>query len=224
MSLASADFSTGTVVGTITGAGNLFLRGIEIRQVGTVFNGDNIHTGDRSQANMIFANGNRVQLASNTTFVPSRNNQAIQVSLVSGEIAFSASQSPVTVICGEYQIAAEPNSSAGVVIINADFAAVRVATGKVRLRNVKDKSVVVLSPGSERILSLKTSQQQGQHPVQLATTMPTRIPAGQQGKAGATGINWTLWGPVIAGGAAAAGIIAYEVTKCTQASPSAPCQ
>lgn len=220
ITLASADFSTGTVVGTITGAGNLLLRGIEVREVGTVFSGDNIHTGDGSRANLIFANGNRVQLAGNTTFVTSRNSQALQVSLISGEIAFNASRIPVTVICGEYQIAPEPNSSAGVLIVSADFAAIRVATGKVKVRNIKDKSVFVLSPGSERILSLRANQQ----PVQVASTMPIPIPAGQQGKATGTGINWTLWVPVIAGGAAAAGIIAYEVTKCKQVSPSAPCQ
>ncbi len=222
ITLASADLSTG-IVGTITGSGTLLLRGVGVRQVGTVFSGDNIQTGDKSQANLIFANGNRVQLASNTTFVTNRHIQIVQVSLISGEIAFSASKSPVTIVCGDYQIAPEPHSSGGVVIVNADFAALRVATGSVTVRNIRDKSVVVLSSGSEHILNLRTGQQPGPL-VQLASTMPTRIPAGQQGKVGATGVNWALWGPVIAGGAAGTVIIVYEVTKCKQASPSAPCQ
>jgi len=220
----SADFSTGTgVIGTITGSGNLLLRGITVREVGTVFAGDNIRTGDKSQANLIFANGNRVQLASNTSFVTSRKNQIVQVSLISGEIAFSTSKSPATIVCGDYQIAPEPNSSGGVAMVNADFAAVRVATGRVTLKNIKDKSVVVLSSGSEHILSLRTGQPKGA-PVQLASTMPTRIPAGQQGKVAGKGPNWVLWGTIIVGAPAAAAIIAYEVTKCERASPSAPCQ
>src|SRR6478672_10894504 len=93
--LASADFSTGTdIVGTVTGFGTLYLRGIEVRQAGTVFSGDTIQTGDQSQASLIFANGSRVQLASKTTFVTNRNNQVVQVSLIAGEIAFSASKNP----------------------------------------------------------------------------------------------------------------------------------
>jgi hypothetical protein len=224
ITLASADFSTGSgTVGTVTGSGTLLLRGIEVRQVGTIFSGDNIHTGDKSQANLIFANGNRVRLASNTTFATNRNNQGIvQVSLISGEMAFSASRSPVTIVCGDYQITPGPNSSGGVAIVNSDIAAVRVATGSVTLRHIKDRSVIVLSSGSEHILNITPGQQR--HPVQVASTMPTPIPAGQQGKASGTGVHWALWGPVIAGAAAGAGIIAYEVTKCTQASPSAPCQ
>jgi hypothetical protein len=224
ITLASADFSTGTgIVGTISGSGTLLLRSTEVRQVGTVFSGDNIHTGDKSYATLIFANGNRVQLASNTTFVTSRNDHIVHVLLSSGEIAFSTSKSPVTFAWGDYEVVPEPNSSGGVVIVNADFAAVRVATGNVTIRNIKDRSVAVLSPGTEHILSLRTSQRYVS-PVQLASNTPTRIPAGQAGKASGTGINWALWGPVIAGGAAGAAIIAYEATKCTQASPSAPCQ
>ncbi len=220
----SAEFSTANgVVGAITGSGTLLLRGIGVLQVGTVFSGDTIQTGDRSQANLIFANGNRVQLASNTNFVANRNNQVVQVSLISGEIAFTASKNPVRIVSGEYQITPEPNSSGGVAILNTDFAAVRVAAGSVTLKNTKDKSVVILSSGSERILRLRTGQQQGP-PVQLASTMPTQIPAGQQGKVGGSDVNWVLWGAIIAGGPAAAVIIAYEVTKCSQASPSAPCR
>jgi len=220
ITLVSADFSTGTaILGTITGSGTLLLRGTGVRQVGTVFNGDNIHTGDKSQANLIFANGTRVELASNTTFTAKQNNQFLQLSLISGEIAFSASKSPVTIVWGHYQIVSEPNSSGGVAIINAEFAAARAATGSVTLRNIKDKSVVVLPPGSEHILNL-TSHQQQRLPAQLASTMPTQIPAGR----GGGGINWTFWGPVIAGGVAGAIIIGYEVSMCTQASPSAPCR
>jgi FecR protein len=222
--VASADLSTGTgIVGTITGFGTLYLRGIAVRQVGTVFSGDNIQTGDQSRANLIFANGSRVQLAGKTRFVTTRNNQVVQVSLIAGEIAFTASTTPVTIVCGEYQIAPAPGSSGGVVMINADFAALRVANGRVTLRNPKDKSVVELSSGSERILNLRTGQQQAS-PVQLASTMPTPIPAGQQGQVGGKGINWALWETVIGGAAVAAVVIAYEVTKCTQASPSAPCK
>ena len=224
ITVASADFSTGTgIVGTVTGFGTLYLRGIAVRQAGTVFSGDIIQTGDQSQASLILAKGSRVQLASKTTFVTNRNNQIVQVSLIAGEIAFRASKSPVTIFCGEYQIAPEPDSSGGVAIVNADFAAVRVATGRVILRNIKDKSVVELSSGSEHILNLRTGQQQGL-PVQLASTMPTRIPAaGQQGKIGVTGVNWALWGAIIAGGAEAL-IIAYVVPECTKvATLSEPC-
>jgi hypothetical protein len=220
----SADFSTGTgILGTITGSGTLELRGTEVRQVGTVFSGDRVHTGDKSQANLFFANGNRIQLASNTTFVTNRNSQIVQVSLLSGEIAVKASKSPVTIVCGDYQIVPEPDSSVGVAILGADFAALRVATGSVTARNIRDKRVIVLASGSENILNLRTSQQQPT-PVQLASSMPTRIPAGQQGRAAGRDVNWALWGPVIAGGVAAAIIIPHELGKCTQASPSAPCQ
>jgi FecR protein len=224
MTVASADFSTGTgIVGTITGFGTLYLRGIEVRQAGTVFSGDTIQTGDQSQASLVFANGSRVQLASKTTFVTNRNNQIVQVSLIAGEIAFRASKSPVTIVCGEYQIAPEPNSSGGVAIVSAEFAAVRVATGKVTLRNIKDKSIVELHSGSEQILNLRTGQQQGP-PVQLASTMPTRIPApGQQGKVGSNRVNWALWGVIIAGGAEAL-ILAYVVPECTKVPTlSQPC-
>jgi hypothetical protein len=223
ITLTSADFSTGTgSLGSVTGSGTLLLRGIGVRQVGTVFSGDSIRTGDKSHASLVFADGNRVQLASNTTFVTNRNNQIVQVLLTSGEIAFKASKNPVTIVCGDYQIVPEPGSSAGVEILNADFAAVHVATGSVTIRNIKDKSVVHLSSGNENILNLRTGPQPG--PVQLASTMPTRIPAPQAGRAAGKEINWALWGPVIAGGTAGAIIIAHEATKCTQASPSAPCQ
>jgi ferric-dicitrate binding protein FerR (iron transport regulator) len=223
ITLSSADFSTGAgILGTITGSGAVLLRGIGVREVGTVFSGDNIHTGDKSQAHLIFANGNRVQLASNTTFVADRKNQVVQLLLISGEIAFSASKSPVTIVCGDYQIAPEPNSSGKVVIANADFAAVRVATGSVTLRIVKRKSTVVLSSGSVRILNLRTGQQQ-EPPVQLASTMPTRLPKPQLGRVGPD-VNTLLWGAVIVGGVAAAVLIPYELTKCTKASPSAPCK
>jgi hypothetical protein len=224
ITVASADFSTGTgIVGTVTGFGTLYLRGIEVRQAGTVFSGDIIQTGDQSQASLIFANGSRVQLASKTTFVTNRNNQVVQVSLIAGEIAFSASKSPVTIVCGEYQIAPEPNSSGGVAIVNTDFAAVRVATGRVTLRNIKDKSKVELYSGSEHLLNLRTGQQQGP-PVQVGSTMPTPIPApGQQGKAGKTAVNWALWGVIIAGGTEAI-ILAYVVPECTKvATLSQPC-
>jgi len=223
ITLTSADFSTATgSLGSVTGSGTLLLRGIGVRQVGTVFSGDSLRTGDKSHANLVFADGNRVQLASNTTFATNRNNQVVQVLLTSGEIAFKASKNPVTIVCGDYQIVPEPDSSAGVTILNADFAAVRVATGSVALKNIKDRSVIHVSSGNEHILKLRTGQQPA--PVQLASTMPTRIPAPQAGRAAGKEINWALWGPIIAGGTAGAIIIAHEATKCTQASPSAPCQ
>jgi len=223
VTVASADFSTGTgIVGTVTGFGTLYLRGVEVRQAGTVFSGDTIQTGDQSLASVIFANGSRVQLASKTMFVTNRNNQIVQLLLTAGEVAFNASKNPVAVVCGDYQIAPEPYSSGGVAILNADFAAVRVAAGRVTLRNIKDSSVIELTSGSERILNLRNAQHQP--PVQLASTMPTRIPAaGQQGKIGVSGVNWALWGVIIAGGAEAL-IIAYVVPQCTKvATLSEPC-
>src|SRR5215217_1318754 len=118
--LSAADFTNPSALGVVSGSGPVALRGVSVNQEGTLFSGDRLHTGDRAYAKVLLLNGNKLELSSNTDFVVSRNGQDVTVGLTAGNVAFTASKTPVAITIGNYQVLPKANSSGNVAFVGAE--------------------------------------------------------------------------------------------------------
>src|SRR5262249_9368533 len=67
MPVSAADFSTPkSVVGSVTAAGPVELRGIGISQEGTLFAGDTIRSRQKGYAKILLASGSKMELGEQT--------------------------------------------------------------------------------------------------------------------------------------------------------------
>ena len=223
--ISAADFSgRNAILGSLNATRPVQLRGIPVAS-GTLFPGDQISLDANSQADLVMTDGNKVQLFANTRSKVSRIDNTTQIIVTAGNIGFSASQKPLAVVVGAYEVLPQAGATGGVAFLGGDLVGIRIVRGSVWVRNVTTKARVQVTAGQVHLVNLKT--QQAVSPVQLASMAPPSLPQtprpGQTQPAGQTsqGINWALWGPIIGGIGAGAAIGIYEATK-SNPSPSKP--
>jgi hypothetical protein len=237
-SLSAAEVaSSDKIVGSVRARGVVQLRGMPVKNEGTVFQGDEVRSQDKSQADVMLADGNKIELFANTGSKISRSNNVTHIDMSAGNMGFFASSKPFVVSVGAYEVLPQAQARGGVAFLSDDLVGFRAMSGNLRVRNITTNTQVDVTAGKVYVVSLK--KQQEINPVQLASmappSLPTTLPQGQrppdpaQQPAGQTrppdtSINWKLWGPVLAGIGAGSTVAILEATKCdSSASPSKPC-
>lgn len=238
-SIPATDFSNPNAFGSVSGTGSILLRGVVLNQEGTVFPGDAVQLGRESYARLALANGNKVELFSNTGCVVNRNGPSIWVYFIAGNVGFATSNSPLEIKVGPYQVTPGTNTTGGVAFIGGDFLGIRVLSGNALVGNPKTGKNVRVVPGDVQILNLRTeemnvplSQLAFLNPASVAADTqvapgqrPSGEPTGRPTDTEAQGFNWILWGIIAAGTGAVltkvmtSGGTIYKPTQGT-ASPS----
>src|SRR4051812_13838276 len=90
--VSAADFSSRNVpLGSVSGVGEVQLRGFAVNHEGTLFAGDSVRSGAKSYAKVILGNGNKVELFSDTRCIIDSSNQQVRVNFTAGNMGFANS-------------------------------------------------------------------------------------------------------------------------------------
>ena len=219
--ISAADFASRNIaLGSVSGAGNIQLRGLLVNQEGTLFPGDDVHAGAKSYAKLILANGNKIELFSDTKCVVDRSSQDIRVTLKGGNLGFAASKNPLAVSIAGYEVLPEAGATGGVAFLGGDFAGIRVMTGSVVVRNTTNKKNVRVPAGDVQIINLKTAEMNVPL-AQLASAAPTSLPSAPPAPQGQAAGWWTpLHIALVIGAIGATTGITYAAVH--ESSPSKP--
>lgn len=175
--VSAEDLSRRDPIGSVTAAGRVQLRGVEISQEGTLFNGDTLQSGEKAYAKVIFVNRQKLEVGEKTDVTLSRDGEAVVIGMRSGSAAFTAvNGSPIQIKAEPYEIVIDHIGGGGLSFVGDDFIAVRAMNAQLMIRNTVTKQSFVLSAGQERLLGLKK-------PVmvrslgQIASSLPGPIPS-----------------------------------------------
>jgi hypothetical protein len=214
-------------LGSVSGTGTVEVRGVAVRQEGTLFPGDRVRTGSKSYAKVILVNGNKVELSSDTAFTVNRANQEIRLEVTSGGVAFTASQNPIAIVIGKYEIVPQAGSSGTVAFTGSNLAGVHMLKGSAILRDMTNKASVSVSQGSERLVSLPTVQA-GALMAKVASAGPVPLPQAAAGgaaaastTAGMSTLEWVALAGILGGVGASVGVLVTEnPTPASQSTPT----
>jgi hypothetical protein len=230
--LSAADFSSARpVIGSVSAAGAVDLRGVAISKEGTLFSGDSIRAHEKGYAMVLLGTGSKIELSEKTDVSINRDAQGVKIAMNTGTMEFTA-KSPLRIDVMPYEVTATDDASGDVSVISPTTAGVRAINGKVTVRNLKTSESFVLTKGQEQLLG-------GIHAAPVATVasnMPTPIPAPKPapkpapqtpaGKAsGGLAMDTGAWLAVIGAGAIA-GVAIWAIVEAknneNNASPSKP--
>src|SRR5262249_19342023 len=153
--VSAVDFSTPkSVVGSVTAAGPVELRGIGISQEGTLFAGDNIRSRQKGYAKILLATGSKMELGEQTDLSVNRDTDGIKIAMNAGTLGFTA-RTPLRIDVLPFELTATEDSAGKIAIMGSNAAGVHAINGKVTVRNMKTSESFVLLKGQEMLLSLK---------------------------------------------------------------------
>lgn len=137
------------LVGSVSVAGPVQLRGVRIAREGTVFSGDTIDTDTDAWASLALASGQKMELGSETAVRVTSVDGAVQVAMSSGSLAFSspASAAPLEIGVASYRIVAADGAAGDVAYSDAEIG-VRALGGSLRVES-DTGDAIVLDPGEE---------------------------------------------------------------------------
>jgi hypothetical protein len=171
--LSAAEVATANI-GSVSAVGSVQLRGVGVSE-GTLFSGDRVNVAPGSYAKVVLGSGPKVELGGSADVVVSKNNDAVNIQLKAGNIAFTGNgEKPVRVQVGAYEITASGQARGTVAFVGSEAFGVRVMDGTMSVRNTTTKQSFTVAKGTERLISLQGSNPAG---VQLASAMPSAIPA-----------------------------------------------
>jgi len=207
--VSAADFTTKkSLIGSISAVGPVELRGVNISQEGTLFEGDHIRAGHKAYAKVLLATGSKLELNEKTDVSLNRDAQGIKIAMNAGTVGFTA-RTPLRIHIPPFEVTASDNAAGHVAVMSSATAGVRAVSGKVMVRNLKTLESFLLTQGQERLLGLTDGAHAAPIAV-LASSVPGPIPAPvPQAPAGRTtgglAMDTGAWLAVI-GGAAVAGV------------------
>ena len=211
-------------LGYVSGVGPVSLRGIPIRQEGTVFGGDDLQVGAKGYAKVTLVGGYKLELDESTSVNIRQNRNNIVVQIRSGNVGFTAAKSSeLTLLAGPYEVSVDNASSGNLSVIGTGAMGVRTMKGKLTVRQTTTKSSYVVAQGQERIL---TFDGESREPLtQIASNVPTPIPAVPppipQRSPGSSGLSAVTWIAIAAGIGGAAATLAILTSSSTTSSSSA---
>jgi hypothetical protein len=210
MPVSAADFSNARpVIGSVTAVGSVYLRGVGISQGGTLFPGDSIRASEQGYAYVLLETGSKIELAENTDITVNRDSQGVKIAMTTGGIGFTA-HTGLRVDVMPFEVTASDDASGNVVFMSPATAGVRAINGKVTVRNLKTSESFDIMKGQERLLGLQNNGAHAPSLAEVASNVPTPIPAPRQTPAGKTtgglAMDSGAWLAVIAG--AALGVVA----------------
>src|SRR2546426_5695704 len=163
MPVSASDFSTKSVIGSVSGIGQVELRGVGISQEGTLFAGDRIRAGQKGYAKVLLGTGTKIELSEKTDVNVNRDAQGIKIAMNTGTLGFTTS-APLRIDVLPFEVTATDGAAGNVAIMSSNTAGVRAINGKVTVRNLKTSESFVLTKGQERLFGLKD----GKHVPSLA--------------------------------------------------------
>jgi len=172
--VSAAEFASPANIGSVSAVGSVQLRGVGISE-GTLFSGDRLTVAPGAYAKVVLGAGPKVEVGENSNVTVSKDNDAVNIQMTSGNIAFSNNgQKPVRVRIGNFEVTAVGQSRGTVAFVGSGAFDVRMLEGTVSVRNSTTKQSFTVAKGSERLISLGDSNQSG---ALLASTSPSAIPA-----------------------------------------------
>jgi len=172
--VSAAEFATPANIGSVSAVGSVQLRGVGISE-GTLFSGDRLNVAPGAYAKVVLGAGPKVEVGENSNVTVSKDNDAVNIQMTSGNIAFSNNgQKPVRVRIGGFEVTAVGQSRGTVAFVGSGAFDVRMLEGTVSVRNTTTKQSFTVAKGNERLISLGDSSQTG---ALLASTSPAAIPA-----------------------------------------------
>jgi hypothetical protein len=170
VTVAAADVSpSNRILGDITGAGNVRLRGISLADSGTIFSGDHIQTGHKAYASITLSSGTKAELGADTEFVVSQGSDAAtHFALRSGTLGFATSRNPLSISVEKYEATAKAGSHGTLRFYGTSAVGFSVTRGSLTVRDTKSKQSIVF-PSGTYLLDVK-----GTGPIaKLVSTLPT---------------------------------------------------
>jgi ferric-dicitrate binding protein FerR (iron transport regulator) len=194
----------GALVGSVSAAGPVELRGVRIQREGTLFSGDTLRTMADSYASVVLSGGGRIEMGRDTDVEVFADSAGVEIGMTSGNLVFSStgSETPLSIRVGTaYRITGTPGATGDVAFLEGNALGVRATSGALTVR----------APGSEPVVFDAGS----------AAKLPLG-PAGPAAPAPRRQLTENQWLGI--GIAAAAGVIGYVAWRLLrdEASTSTP--
>jgi hypothetical protein len=170
VTIVAADVSpSNRIMGSVSGVGDVQLRGTSLADSGTIFSGDHIQTGNKAYASVTLSSGTKAELGFDTEFVVSQGTDAaIHFGLMRGTLGFATSRNPLTISIDKYEATPIAGSNGTLRFHGTSTAGFSVTKGSLTVRDTKSKQSIVFPKGTY-LLDLK-----GTGPIaQLVSTLPT---------------------------------------------------
>ena len=171
--VSAAELAAPANIGSVSAVGSVQLRGVGISE-GTLFSGDRLNVGQGGYAKVVLGAGPKVEVGGSSDVVVSKDNDAINIQMTSGNIAFSGNgQKPVRVRVGTYEVTASGQTKGSVTFVGSSVVSIRVLEGSANVRNTATRQSSTVSKGNTKLVSMDHSNQSG---ALLASTVPSAIP------------------------------------------------
>jgi len=198
--LSASDFSSKSILGSVSSVGSVDLRGVQIPDEATIFSGDQLRAGDGAYAKVLLVNGQKIELGTNTALKFGGQSGNLNIELQSGTLAISSVHAtPIHITVGVFEITSTQPLTGNLGIVANDFVDLKVLAGSASVRNLKTKQSYVVQKNQERLFGLKTFDVT-QPLAQIASNVPppvpqTPTPAGQTtgAAAGSSSSHAALW-------------------------------
>lgn len=204
--------STSKVIGSISVAGPVELRGHLISREGTLFAGDKVRAGDKGYAKLQLKDGSKFEIGSKSEIRLNPKGETVQIAMATGNLGFTAmGRSAVSIALLPFEIIATDGAAGNISVTSGTAAGVRAVKGEITVHNTETSERFVLASGDERWLSMEEGSiapsiddMEAGIPAPLPS-VPAQTPAGQS-----TGLQMDAgaWAAVILG-AAVTGIALY---------------
>lgn len=135
----------GALIGSVSAAGPVELRGIAILREGTLFSGDTLRTMADSYASVALEGGGRIEMGRDTDVEVRGDSARVEIGLLSGNLVFTSvgSQTPLSIRVGEaYEITGSAGATGDVAFLEGNALGVRATSGVLTVR----------APGSEPVV------------------------------------------------------------------------
>jgi ferric-dicitrate binding protein FerR (iron transport regulator) len=132
------------LIGSLSAAGSVWLRGVEVSRAGTLFSGDRIRTSEDAYARLTLTEGHRIELGGGTDVTVEGGidgsetaSGSARLDVRAGRILFASSPAsePLSVKVESFRIVAGSGSSGEVSFLERNEVGVRVDTGRLMVRN-----------------------------------------------------------------------------------------
>jgi hypothetical protein len=170
VTIVAADVSpSNRILGSVSGVGDVQLRGTPLAALGTIFSGDHIQTGHKTYASVTLSSGTKAELGSYTEFVVSQGSDAAtHFGLMSGTLGFATSRNPLSISIERYEATPTAGSNGTLRFYGPNAVGFSVTRGSLTVRDTKSKQSIVF-PSGTYLLDLK-----GTGPIaKLVSTLPT---------------------------------------------------
>jgi len=156
------------MIGYVSTAGQVELRGLKISGNGTLFSGDRVRVGEKGYAKVdVLGSGTKVELFENADVNIHQEGKEIRIAMNGGTVGFTA-KSSVRLDVASFEVIASDKASVKVEINSLAVAGIRALSGNVTVRNAKTSELYRIAKGQARVLDLNIGTS---NPVQATSSL-----------------------------------------------------